>query len=408
MADVTGARLTDLEALTTAAVSAGDTGEVTDTSRFYICETADGAGSTWYPCDGAFHVRDLSDTTATSWVQEAVDRANASSVVKTVYCRGATWTVNQTVLLEDGIEIRGAGPRATLFRFTTGTFPAFQTNATYGPSPTISRPVLRDFSIDHATTGNAGTAGINFRNVIAGHISNVEVRNLAEYGIRVGDESHDVILEGCDVRGADYGYRFENGIRSCHMVNGCVTKNSVIAGVLIKEGADAGVSNLGIHNCSINSFPIGVKMEADSLGGVFHVVVEDCRLESGVAGAVGVDIGANVRFVGLFWNHNQQLDAGNRVVDRTTEPSPSELLSIEMPIFYGTVIGGVDGTRGPRLSTGNGAPNGVLDGDSGARYYDRDTGFEYRKTTAQGTLTGWVRSGNFIHPDGMSNGGQQG
>lgn len=390
MADHTGARLTNLEALTSATVSVGDTGEVTDTSRFYICETATGGGTTWYPVDGYYHVRDLSDTTATSWVQLAVDRAAASTVAKGVYCRGETWTVNQTVLLEDGIEIKGAGPRATLFRFTTGTFPAFQTNATYNPSPSISRPILRDFSIDHATTGNAGSAGINLRNTIAGYVSNVEVRNLAEYGIRVGDESHDVILERCDVRGADYGYRFENGIRSCHMINGCVTKNSNVAGILVAEGNDAGVSNWSVSRCSINSFVTGVQFTATSLGGVFHCVVEDNRFESAVGGATAVNIGVNTRFVGLYWNHYQQV--ATKVVDNTVSPSPSELLSIEMPTMYGANLGELSGARRSGLFGISGEPEGTLDGKAGDMCIN-DLGRIFRKTTgtaAAPTNTGWV------------------
>lgn len=39
---------------------------------------------------------------------------------------------------------------------------------------------------------------------------------------------------------------------------------------------------------------------------------------------------------------------------------------------------------------GDGDPNGVVDAPLGATYKRIDTGQVYRKTTAAGTLTGWV------------------
>ena len=39
---------------------------------------------------------------------------------------------------------------------------------------------------------------------------------------------------------------------------------------------------------------------------------------------------------------------------------------------------------------GEGDPNGVKDGPMGATYQDSLTGDQYRKTSAAGTLTGWM------------------
>jgi hypothetical protein len=308
-----------------------------------------------------------------------------------VELRAAVWNVNVTVILRDGVVIRGQGPRATLCRFTTHNGPAFDTGAGYNPSPSVSRCEVHDLAIDHATVGAAGTAGINFSNCIFPYAKNVEVFNLAEYGIRFGDETHFGLAERCDCRGEADAFLLENGSRSTYILNSRAASSPT--GIRVAEGANAGSSNCGVAFSGFSQCTTGVVTQALTTGGVFHTLVLNNRIESSVAGAVGVSNGVGAQFTALIGQHYQGSLAGGKVVD--SSGASGELLSIEYPVFYGVKIGELSGARGSHFVSGNGDPNGVRDGKAGDLYYRRDLdGMVYRKVTPSGQLTGWMPAMN--------------
>lgn len=396
MATVSAVDVPALEAMTTGTpVAVGDTGEITRTGNIYVCIVADGTGSAWIPGDNVWRVRDFTTLSTTSWVQEACNRADGSqaggrysSQTGGIVEMGAgVWSANVRVTLRGGIHLRGLGPRVTLVRLTALATEAFFTAQVYSGAPTVFRVTCSDFAIDHASAGAPGSAGVNFQATQFPIAQNVEVRNLAEYGIRFGEECQFGRAHDCDVRGSADAFLFENGARSCWAV-GSITKAAAV-GFQFREGLDAGVSNCGVVEGAAESFTdAGVETTALTPGGVFKVTARETRLETSGAGTIGARIGADSRFTALLFNHYQGTLPGGKVVDNSGDDG--ELFSIENPVTVGMKMGNLAGTRFARLRGAATDPNGTA-GEDGDFTFTEDEGGTVYSHRGGPASTSWAR-----------------
>jgi hypothetical protein len=230
----------------------------------------------------------------TAAIQAAIDSATASSGACSVFLPAGNYRITASVILKSDLSIHGAGWRKSVILGNISDSLIRASSTAYSLTTANRRFYINieDLGFNNTSNTNAGSNGIDFRQVTHGTIQRCFISN-CETGINLSNFTTEISVRDVDINSVITGISMVNGPR--HILIDRVRVNTTTTGYIVDEGTDDGANQITFLSCecanSTTAFSIGVAATIATI--VASVTMIGCRCENSSSSGTGIAIGQN-------------------------------------------------------------------------------------------------------------------